>query len=144
MAAIILEQARLFLVSVLYGIVLGIWYEVFRSIRKEVVHREGMVHLEDAVFCFSAAAGLFLLFQIYNQGSIRFYVLTGIFVGNVGYFFLLSGLVGKILRGCVGACFRLSRKTGGFIGRPVKIIVNYLVKTLKKTIRTVKIMKSRK
>ena len=86
MAEIIVEQARLFLVSMIYGILLGVWYEVFRTVRKEIVHGEKMVHLEDVIFCFSAAAGLFLLFQIYNQGRIRFYVLTGIFVGNTGFF----------------------------------------------------------
>lgn len=144
MAEIIVEQARLFLVSMIYGILLGVWYEVFRTVRKEIVHGEKMVHLEDVIFCFSAAAGLFLLFQIYNQGRIRFYVLTGIFVGNTGYFLLLSDMAGKILRGGLRLILYVGRGIGDFFIRPVKIIVNSLIKRLKKTVRTVKIMKSRK
>ncbi len=84
-----------FLISVLYGVILGLWYDFFRAVRRKISHRNRTVHMEDIVFCLSAAAGLFLLFQIYNQGSIRFYVLLGLFAGAMGYFFLLSALMGK-------------------------------------------------
>ena len=66
--------------------------------------------MEDIVFCLSAAAGLFLLFQIYNQGSIRFYVLLGLFAGAMGYFFLLSALMEKGMELLVGAAVFFLKK----------------------------------
>lgn len=95
MAEIIVQQSSLFLISMLYGVILGVWYDFFRAVRKKVSHRNRTVHMEDVVFCLSAAAGLFLLFQIYNQGRIRFYVLLGLFAGAVAYFFCAECAGGK-------------------------------------------------
>lgn len=144
MAEIIIQQAELFVISALYGAALGIWYDFFRAVRKKVFHSNRLVHLEDIVFCVSAAAGLFLLFQICNQGRIRFYVLLGLFAGAMLYFVTGSALVEKGMERIVGSALFLLRKLGKLICLPVKIIVNSLLKTLKKTIRTVKIVRSRK
>ncbi|MDD7113614.1 MAG: spore cortex biosynthesis protein YabQ [Lachnospiraceae bacterium] len=144
MAEIIMQQTRLFLISFGYGVILGIWYDIFRALRKSVEHRNKAVHMEDILFCFSGAAGLFLLFQICNQGRIRFYVLLGMEAGLILYFFLLSPLLCKVLcfivRKLLG-CFRL---VGKGISCPVKLIVNSFSKSLKKTMRTVRIIKSKK
>lgn len=144
MAEIIVRQAKLFMISALYGMALGVWYDFFRAVRKKISHRNHVVHLEDIVFCVSAAAGLFLLFQICNQGSIRFYVLLGLFAGAMLYFAAGSPLVEKGMGVIVGSILFLLQKTGKLIKAPVKIIVNSLLNTLKKTIRTVKIVRSRK
>lgn len=144
MAEIIIQQAKLFVISALYGAALGVWYDFFRAIRKKVTHRNRLVHLEDVIFCISAAAGLFLLFQICNQGRIRFYVLLGLFAGAMLYFMIASALVEKGMALAVGSIVFLLQNAVNLIKIPVKIIVNSLLKTLKKTIRTVKIVRSRK
>lgn len=144
MAEIIKQQAVLFVISLLYGVILGIWYDFFRAVRKKISHRNRTVHLEDVVFCLSAAAGLFLLFQIYNQGRIRFYVLLGLFAGAVGYFLIFSALVEKTMEMVVAAAAFLMQRTARALFFPIKISVNYFLKTLKKIIRTVKIVRSRK
>lgn len=89
-ADIIIKQIHLFFISGLYGILLGLWYEFFRTLRKNFVHKNKMVHLEDMIFCFTAAIGLFILFQVYNQGMVRFYCLVGLECGAVFYFLVLS------------------------------------------------------
>ena len=144
MAEIITQQAELFFISALYGVLLGIWYDFFRAIRKKISHKNRTVHLEDIIFCISAAAGLFLLFQIYNQGSVRFYVLFGLAAGAALYFFGLGIPVEKAMEFFVGAVVRLLRTAVSFLLFPAKIIVNSLLKTLKKIKRTVKIVRSSK
>lgn len=144
MAEIILQQSRLFLISFVYGVILGVWYDIFRAIRKSVEHRNKVVHMEDVLFCFSGAVGLFLLFQICNQGRIRFYVLLGMEVGLVAYFFVLSPVAEKGIRLMIGLFLRILKLLGKGISRPCKLIVKSLSKSLKNTIRTVRIIKSRK
>lgn len=143
MSELIIGQACLFLVSLLYGGVLGLWYDFFRAVRKRVIHENRMVHVEDVIFCFTAAGGLFLLFQIYNQGSVRFYVLLGTFVGTMLYFLLFSyfteRIFGFLLEGLL-MCIRIFHL---FI-IPLKLIVNSSLKSLKKKVRTARIIKSRK
>ena len=51
MAEIIVQQSSLFLISMLYGVILGVWYDFFRAVRKKVSHRNRTVHMEDVVFC---------------------------------------------------------------------------------------------
>lgn len=144
MAEIITEQSGLFIISMLYGCFLGVWYDFFRVLRKKIAHKTRFVHLEDVVFCFSAAAGLFVLFQVYNQGRIRFYVLLGLEFGALCYFFLLERIVEKIISLLIElVCIGLSIP-GKCIGYPAKLIVKSILNVLKKTWRTVRIVKSRK
>lgn len=144
MADIIMQQSRLFFISFSYGMILGVWYDIFRGLRKSVEHRNKVVHMEDILFCFSGAAGLFLLFQICNQGRIRFYVLLGMEAGLILYFILLSPVLGKALGYAIKIFIGLFQFIGRGIISPVKLIVNSSSKSLKNTLRTVRIIKSRK
>ena len=85
-ADIIIKQIHLFFISGLYGILLGLWYEFFRTLRKNFVHKNKMVHLEDVIFCFTAAIGLFILFQVYIKIISKIVKITGeiiLFPGKV-------------------------------------------------------------
>ena len=53
-ADIIIKQIHLFFISGLYGILLGLWYEFFRTLRKNFVHKNKMVHLEDDFLFYSS------------------------------------------------------------------------------------------
>lgn len=144
MAEIITRQMNLFLISMAYGFLLGIWYDIFRVFREKITHKNKMVHMEDIIFCFSAAGGLFVLFQVYNQGVIRFYVLVGLEIGTLLYFFLFSQFIKK----GIGILWELLLLATGLlwkgIGNPAKLIVKSILNMLKKLIRTVRIVKSRK
>ena len=144
MAELIVQQWRLFMISALYGAVLGVWYDFFRAVRRKISHKDRTVHLEDVIFSLTAAAGLFLLFQICSRGEIRFYVLAGLFAGALLYFFLLSPLVEKGMEFLVGAAVFLLLVASRTLVFPIKFIVKSLLKTLKKLRRTVKIVRNRK
>ena len=122
-ADIIIKQIHLFFISGLYGILLGLWYEFFRTLRKNFVHKNKMVHLEDVIFCFTAAIGLFILFQVYNQGMVRFYCLVGLECGAVFYFLVLSEVIGKLFSVFIKIISKIVKITGGIILFPGKVIV---------------------
>lgn len=144
MAVIIVEQAVLFFRSIAAGILLGMWYEVFRTLRKTVSHKDGMVHLEDFIFCVTGAVGIFLLFHIYNQGRLRLYVLGGVALGGMLYFCLLCLPVQWLLKTIMKLCLLLPAQIMRKLCVPFKIIMNSILKTLKKGRRTVRIIKSKK
>lgn len=143
-ADIIIRQIHLFLISGLYGIVLGAWYEFFRTLRKNFVHKNRMVHLEDVIFCFTAAIGLFALFQIYNQGMVRFYCLLGLECGAVFYFLILSEMTGKLFSVIVKIISKIVKVIGKIILFPGKVIVKNTGKILKNMRRTVRIIRRNK
>lgn len=143
-ADIIIKQIHLFFISGLYGILLGLWYEFFRTLRKNFVHKNKMVHLEDVIFCFTAAIGLFILFQVYNQGMVRFYCLVGLECGAVFYFLVLSEVIGKLFSVFIKIISKIVKITGGIILFPGKVIVKNTGKMLKNMRRTVKIIRRNK
>lgn len=143
-ADIIIKQIHLFFISGLYGILLGLWYEFFRTLRKNFVHKNKMVHLEDVIFCFTAAIGLFILFQVYNQGMVRFYCLVGLECGAVFYFLVLSEVIGKLFSVFIKIISKIVKITGGIILFPGKVIVKNIGKMLKNMRRTVKIIRRNK
>lgn len=143
-ADIIMKQMDLFFISGLYGILLGIWYEFFRTLRKVFVHKNRMVHIEDVIFCFTAATGLFALFQIYNQGMVRFYCLIGLECGMVLYFFVLSEVMGKILSVFIKVISKIVKTAGRFLFFPGKVIMKNAGKILKNMRRTVRIIRRNK
>ena len=133
-ADIIIKQIHLFFISGLYGILLGLWYEFFRTLRKNFVHKNKMVHLEDVIFCFTAAIGLF----------IRFYCLVGLECGAVFYFLVLSEVIGKLFSVFIKIISKIVKITGGIILFPGKVIVKNTGKMLKNMRRTVKIIRRNK
>lgn len=143
-ADIIIKQIHLFFISGLYGILLGLWYEFFRTLRKNFVHKNKMVHLEDMIFCFTAAIGLFILFQVYNQGMVRFYCLVGLECGAVFYFLVLSEVIGKLFSVFIKIISKIVKITEGIILFPGKVIVKNTGKMLKNMRRTVKIIRRNK
>lgn len=143
-AEMITSQIHLFWISVIYGILLGVWYEFFRALRKTFVHKDRIVHLEDIIFCFTAAIGLFALFQIYNQGMVRFYCLVGMECGILFYFFVCSKWTGKAFCWFVKILGKIIKKVGNVVFFPLKLIVKNVGKMLKNMRRTIKIIKKHK
>lgn len=140
----ITSQVYLFWVSTVYGILLGLWYEFFRALRQNFIHKDKIVHLEDIIFCFTAAIGLFALFQIYNQGMVRFYCLVGMECGVLFYFFVCSKWTGKGISLFVNIFSKIIKKAGNILFFPIKLIVKNAGKMLKNMRRTIKIIKKHK
>lgn len=140
-AEIISGQFKLLLLCVAYGVLLGAWYDFFRALRKKIPHRNRTVHMEDAVFVFTTAAGLFLLFQIYSRGEVRFYCFAGTFLGMPVYFFMLGKPLRAVYCAVIGMLLAALKSIFGLAALPVKIIVKNTVKTLKKVRKTIKIIK---
>lgn len=143
-AEIIAVQVHLFLINVVYGILLGIWYEFFRTLRKNFAHKDKIVHLEDIIFCVTASLGIFILFQVYNQGIVRFYCLMGLECGILFYFFICSKWIGRIIYVFVNIFSKIMKKIGNIVFFPVKLIMKNVGKMLKNMRRTIKIIRKHK
>lgn len=143
-AEMITDQIHLFFISMIYGVCLGLWYEFFRAIRRCFIHKDKIVHLEDVIFCLSSAIGIFALFQIYNQGNVRFYCLLGIECGVLLYFFIGSELVGKLFYYLIKIFGKIIKKSGDVFFFPWKLIAKNAGEMLKNVRRTIRIIKEHK
>jgi spore cortex biosynthesis protein YabQ len=84
------NQSLVFLSSVLFGGLLGFWYDIFRIIRKSMKTGRVAAIVEDSLFWAVATAATFFFIFITNSGEIRFFIFIGAAIGAYLYFLTLS------------------------------------------------------
>ncbi len=109
------QQLKLFMISCLFGIPIGIFFDIFRVIRIIFPHGKLLAALEDIVFfvvygifimCFTSAAA---------RSEFRMYFCIGNLLGFLIYFFTVGNTVVKFLKIIAG----LIKKGLGFIFKPL-------------------------
>ena len=87
------NQAYLFLVFTLTGIIIGILFDFFRILRKSFKTCDLLTYIEDVAFW--VLTGIIVLYNIwyFNDGEIRLFMLLGISMGAIIYALTLSNFV---------------------------------------------------
>lgn len=85
-----INQAYLFLIFTINGIIIGILFDIFRILRKSFKTNDLFTYVEDILFWI--LTGIILLYSIFtfSNGEIRFYMFLGIFLGCIIYMLLIS------------------------------------------------------
>lgn len=157
MSAVIGFEVNLFLVSILWGAIIHIFYDVLRIVRRIIKHGYLAVALEDLVYWIICGVLIFRMMYNNNNGVVRGFIIAGVVLGMVIYRISISGLVVKYVSLVINRVitlflkvfrvvmkpFRfLLKKTGRllrFVRGKVKILTKHERKALKKFTRTVKI-----
>ncbi|NLK70130.1 MAG: hypothetical protein GX286_01650 [Clostridiales bacterium] len=87
------EQTKLFLLSCLLGIPIGITFDIFRVIRAILPHNKIMVAIEDILFMFSYAAFVMCFSIVASRGEFRVFYIIGNILGFTVYFFSVGNIV---------------------------------------------------
>lgn len=90
------NQAYLFLVFSLTGIIIGIIFDFFRILRKSFKTSNIITYIEDIIFWI--LTGFIILYAIwfFNNGEIRTYIFLGIIMGILVYMVTLSSIIIKL------------------------------------------------
>ena len=91
------NQAYLFLVFTLTGIIIGLLFDFFRALRKSIKTVDFVTYIEDILFW--TMTGILILYNIwyFNNGEIRIYMFLGIIMGVLIYSLILSSIFTKII-----------------------------------------------
>ncbi|MDR1001905.1 MAG: spore cortex biosynthesis protein YabQ [Oscillospiraceae bacterium] len=84
------EQAFSFVEALTVGVFVGIYYDIFRILRKIFDCKYVSVVIQDLFFWLTASVGIFFSVVWFNQGTFRLYFLVLIFVGWLIYYFTLG------------------------------------------------------
>lgn len=90
------SQAWLFLYTVAVGMGIGLFYDVFRVIRKTTPHASLTVQLEDMFFWVIVTGCMFYFMLNQNYGEIRLFTMVGAGCGIALYFATISRVVLKV------------------------------------------------
>lgn len=106
------EQTHLFLISVYIGIIIVVFYDFFRALRKIYKFKNGKIYLQDIVFIFIITVYALYVYLYENNGDIRFYYFIGIFFGGVIYLLALSNKVIRVF------CFFI-----GLVNKSISVVI---------------------
>lgn len=89
------NQALLFLIFIINGIIIGLIFDFFRILRKSFKTHDGITYLEDILFWI--ITGFILLYSIFtfNNGEIRLYMFLAVIMGGIIYMILFSNIIIK-------------------------------------------------
>lgn len=92
----ITNQAFLFLIFIVNGLIIGFLFDFFRILRKSFKTRDFITYLEDIAFWI--LTGFIVLYSIFvfNNGEIRFFIFLGIALGVVLYMTIFSNSIIKV------------------------------------------------
>ena len=110
------NQAYLFLVFSLTGVIIGVLFDFFRILRRSIKTSNFITYIEDIIFWI--LTGLLILYNIwyFNNGEIRIFLFLGIILGVLIYMSTLSSIVIKLFS-------KILKEILKILELPLKIIV---------------------
>lgn len=91
-----MSQLQTFEISLLFGAILGAFYDLFRIIRIFFKCRFWDVFIQDVIYFFISAVLTFLFILFINFGEIRFYILAAEIIGWILYYTTVGNLIHKL------------------------------------------------
>ena len=134
------HEVNLFLLGAVTGMGLSAFFDLLRAFRKNKVHKEWAVAIEDVLFWLIVLGSLFFVVHVYNQGMIRFCIFLGCILGS--YFYYLT--IGKLVFLVFCCSFRVAKKIKFqcflIFTKFRKIFNNFLILPLKNIWERIKIL----
>lgn len=134
MAELIYDEAELFAVCLLLGMVLAFIYDGIRIFRLLLSHKNWVIDLEDLSFWIFTAWLVFRTLFIYNRGALRGYAFLGMFFGVLLYMFTLS----RLLLFLAEKLIPYWTKFKNILKKPFIFLLNFIRKGLKNMAADVK------
>lgn len=124
------NQAQLFLVFIINGIIIGILFDFFRILRKSFKTNDITTYIED--FLFWILTGFSILFTLFkfNNGEIRLYMFFAIAIGILLYMLIFSSYIIKINVSIIVFLKKIVKKILYYVFMPIL----FLLKVLKKIV----------
>lgn len=144
-------ELQFFLISILWGVLIILAYDILRILRRLIPHNAIVLAIEDIIFWVLASLFIFAMIYTMNNGTIRGFSVMGMGIGMTLYHFIFSELFVKwmtkafllLLR---PICILINR-----IKRVLRFVVSKLKKAfsklyfqLKKTVKSVRIALNKK
>ena len=119
------------LVFLISGIIIGVFFDFFRILRKSFKTSDIITYIEDIIFWI--LTGLFLIFVLFqiNNGEIRLYNIIGLFIGIILYMIFVSKIFININVKIINFLKKIFIKLFKILLYPIKLLFNILKKLLK-------------
>lgn len=127
----VLIELYLLGIFILSGVIIGVFFDFFRILRRSFKTSDIITYIEDILFWI--ITGLFLLFVLFkiNDGQIRFYNIIGLAIGVILYIIFVSKIFINISVKIITLLKNIIIKVLNIILYPIKIVFKLFRKILK-------------
>jgi spore cortex biosynthesis protein YabQ len=121
-------QNQIFLFFLVIGLGIGIFYDFFRALRKNISTSDLVTQIEDIIFLvISIIIILYSIIKV-SGGEVRFYIFLAIFLGILLYFLTISKPCVIILNVIVNICKKFLIKIFKIVIKPLQFIKKICIK----------------
>lgn len=137
------DQAYLFIVFSLTGVVIGILFDFFRILRRSFKTSNIITYVEDVLFWI--LTGVLILYNIwyFNNGEIRIYMFLGIIMGLLIYMLTLSNIIVSLFSKILKMLIRILEIPFKTIILIFHKIITIIIKIFNKFTKKIKIKKGK-
>lgn len=132
-------ELQFFLISIIWGTIILLAYDVLRILRRIIKHSSIILAIEDIIFWIVTSVFIFAMMYTLNNGIIRGFSIMGVSIGMVLYHYLLSELVVGIITKLIqllltpfNLAIKMVKRCFHFVLLRGKKIVNFITRRLKK------------
>lgn len=115
------NQAYLFLIFVINGVIIGLIFDFFRILRISFKTKDFVTYIEDILFWIITGVILLYSIFIFNNGEIRLFMFIGVIIGILLYILLISKYIIKINVYIINILKKI-------VGIPIKILYRFIKK----------------
>lgn len=135
----VINQAYLFLIFIINGIVIGLLFDLFRILRRSFKTSDLITYIQDILFWI--LTGFILLYSIFtfSNGEVRFYMFLGVFLGCLIYMLMISKYFININVRIIKILKNIICKIFSIIIFPINLIISFIKKILFKPINFITI-----
>ena len=132
------NQAYLFLIFIVNGIIIGVLFDFFRILRKTIKTKNIITYFQDILFWF--LTGFIILYSTFtfNNGEIRLFMFIAILVGVIFYMTIISSYIIKINVTIINFIKNIIQKIFNIFITPFRWIYKFVKKILYKPLSFVK------
>lgn len=123
------EQTEIFLYSLGFGFLLGILYDVFRTLRLIISNSRLFVFIWDLLYFAVCSFLTFCFIMVIDSGKLRIYVALGEILGWLIYYFSFGSIAMKVSN----AVIRFFSRIFEAVFKPIKRIFVWFCKKIRKT-----------
>lgn len=124
------NQAYLFFIFIINGILTGLLFDFFRISRKVFKTSNFVTYVEDIIFWILTGCSVLYSIFVFNNGELRLYMFLGIILGAVFYMLFISSYIIKINIKIIN----IIKKIAKAIFMPIMFIINLIRRMFKKPI----------
>ncbi len=124
------QEAFWFLITTLFGFAMGMFFDVFKVLRKTFKHADFLTQIEDIIFWVVSSFAMFYLLLNKTGGLLRGYLILGAFIGLAIYFASISRFIVAVVYSFLSFAQKVILAAVNIILTPLKLLKRPLQKFL--------------